>query len=355
MPGKIYTRGKIQSLGALLTAMHTDFKAAGFKSILPAADAQLTLTSGVGKFVLESDAAFNPVQTKQAYRIFVETFTSEGGTSMRVAIASPEQISDTGAVASFPYEDTYWGSGASQVVATYQGEYTMGQLGKKFKPLAQREANGSTSPAMPGLQRGDVFIARDGVPGQNYDTGSTMSYVLSVGDHGVVFYVWEDTSDKAPLYSFFAVQSPVNKDTGDALVDLNSPIFCVFDCDNTGIKKFVVNEADTARPTVAVAADQDTINSSAIVNSAEQVAIKRGNKYLVTFPNRINTDRYAYTEELDMIAYTSADVIGEEAMIPVRIYGEASDRIYRAMKANGPNNTKMRLLVLVEGGGIPSV
>jgi len=353
MPGKIYTRGKIQSLGALLTAMHADFKAAGFKSILPATETPLTLTAGVGKFVLESDAAFNPVQAKQAYRILVETFTSEGGTSMRVAIASPEQISNTGAVASFPYVDTFYAG--SLTPEPYQGQFTMGQLGAKFNPSAFKDAPTSSAPPQPGLKRGDVFIARDGVRSQNYDGGSTMSYVLSVSDHGVVFYVWEDTSDKAPLYSFFAVQSPVNKDTGEALVDLNSPIFCVFDVDNTGIKKFVVNEADTARPTVAVAADQDTVNSSAIVNSAEQVAIKRGNKYLVTFPNRINTDRYAYTEELDMIAYTSADVIGEEAMIPVRIYGEASDRIYRAMKANGPNNTKMRLLVLVEGGGIPSV
>jgi len=75
----------------------------------------------------------------------------------------------------------------------------------------------------------------------------------------------------------------------------------------------------------------------------------------VTFPNRLNTDRYAYTEELDQFAYTSADVIGEESEISVTVYGEATPRVYRAMKANGADNVGMRLLMLVEGGGVPAV
>ena len=82
-------------------------------------------------------------------------------------------------------------------------------------------------------------------------------------------------------------------------------------------------------------------------------AIARGNKYLVTFPNRLNTDRYVYTEELDQFAYTSADVIGEGSEVAVTVYGEGTPRVYRALKANGPLNTGMRLLMLVEGGGVP--
>ncbi|MNY64346.1 hypothetical protein D3C86_2014390 [compost metagenome] len=55
-----------------------------------------------------------------------------------------------------------------------------------------------------------------------------------------------------------------------------------------------------------------------------------------------------------MIAYTSADVIAEESEIPVTVYNEGTPRIYRALKANGDNNTKMRLLFLIDGGGVPA-
>lgn len=335
MPGKIYTRSKIATLGALLQSAHADFKAAGFASVMPAADAPFTPGADeAGKIVLESTAAVNPVQDKQTYRIMLEVFKQgTTGTGMRAIVANPAQISNTGGYTSFPVTD--------DPAAVTAGQHVMGQLGARFT-LGSDAA------------KGDVFIARNAIPRQHYDAGATMSYILAASNHGVTFYVWEDTSDAAPVFSFFSVQSPVNKDTGAPLADLSSPIFCVYACDNTGVKKFVVNEADTARPTKAVSAEVDTVNSAAIVNAEEQVAIKRGNRYLVTFPNRLNTERYAYTEELDMIAYTSADVIGENTEIPVRIYGETTDRIYRALKANGPNNTKMRLLMLIEGGGIPT-
>jgi hypothetical protein len=170
----------------------------------------------------------------------------------------------------------------------------------------------------------------------------------------VSFKVWEDASDTNPSFSWFLIQSPVNKLTGAPLKTDNSPIVCVYSCDSTVIQKFVVSESDVFRPTPAVSAETDTVNSAAIINSKDQVAIATGNKYLVTFPNRLNTDRYAYTEELDMIAYTSADVIAEESEIPVTVYGESAPRVYRALKANLPNNAGMRILFLVEGGGVPT-
>lgn len=346
MPGQIYLRSKLTSLPDLLTAAFDDFKAAGFVAKLPASG-PLTLAAGVGKFVVESTAANNPLNSQQAYRILFETFTSEGEISLRAAIAGLDQISETGEVQDFPYTTQMSGTTTLQ----YDGSYKIGQLGKKFLPRPYVATGPS---ATPGLQPGDVFISRGGVRTYNVSSGNTMSYLLSVSDRGVVFYTWMESSDPLPTYSFFAVQVPVNRDDGTPLADMNSPIFVVYDCDNTGLFKYVLNEADTARATPSVVADEDTVNSAGIINSAEQVAVKRGNKYMVTFPNRLNTDRYAYTEELDMIAYSSADVIGEGTDVPVRIYGEAEDRLYRAMKANGANNTGMRLLVLIEGGGIPA-
>jgi hypothetical protein len=88
------------------------------------------------------------------------------------------------------------------------------------------------------------------------------------------------------------------------------------------------------------------------MNARQQVAISENNKYVITFPNGLNTSRYAYTHELDMIAYTSADVVSEGTNVPITVYGEGTPRIYKAMPSNGPNNTGMRMLVLVSGGGI---
>jgi hypothetical protein len=215
----------------------------------------------------------------------------------------------------------------------------MGQLGSAWK-------QSSVAP-------GTVFFARKR---QSYliDEGTVYSYTLLSTGHGIALFLWEDAGDDAPAFSWFVVQSPVDKETGAPLVTDNSPIFCVYCCDNHSINRFVVSETDIYRPTISKPADKNDVNSNAIINAEEQIAIAKGNKYLVNFLNGINTDRYAYTEELDLLGYTSADVIAENTEIPVTAYGEAEPRIYRAMKANGPNNTKMRIMMLVQGGDGPA-
>lgn len=99
-----------------------------------------------------------------------------------------------------------------------------------------------------------------------------------------------------------------------------------------------------------VPADKHTADYSAIMNAKQQVSVGEGNKYIVTFPNGLNTSRFAYTHEMDMVAYTSADVVSAGSEIPVPVYGE--DRVYIGVNANGPNNTGMRVLFLRSGGGI---
>lgn len=329
MPGKIYKREKLQSLADLATALFADMKSAGLTQVLPTTGQNLTLTNGSGKFVLDSVAAINPVQTRQPWRIVVDV---EGAATfngkLRIAIANPQQITNNGAVTQFPGP------------ADATGTRTMGQLGTAWSKTS-------------GSVLGETFINRS-VTNRVYDAGTTMSYVMVATNRGLSLAVWEDATDVAPIYSFFCVQSPVNKDTGVPLTDMNSPIFVVYDCDNTGMMKYVLSENDVFRPTPSRRADVNSVNSSAILNSKDQVAIARGNKYLVTYPNRLNTDRYAYTEELDMFAYTSADVIGESSEISVTSYGESTPRVYQALKANGANNSGMRLLLLVEGGGVPA-
>lgn len=328
MAGKIYKREKMQSLAEVMTNLYTDLKAAGLTSVLPATGQNFAVTAGAGKFLFESNAAVNPVHTKQPYRLLVEL---DGATAnagrIRMAIANPQQLPNAGTVTQAP--------GASDNT----GARVYGQLGSGYN---------KTTTAL-----GDAFVTRN-VAGVVYDAGTTTSYLLVVSNHGITFFLWEDAGDAAPKYSFFCVQSPVNKKTGAPLVDSNSPIFVVYDADNTGLQKFVLSEVDIARPTPSVVADADTTNSNAIINSKDQVALARGNKYLITLPSRLNTDRYNYTEELDLFAYTSADIIGEGSELPVTLYGEGAGRVYRAMKSNGANSTGMRLLLLVDGGGVPT-
>lgn len=328
MPGTIYKQQRLQGLDEVALAMFADLKLAGFTQVLPATGQNLTLSAGKGKFVMESAAAVNPLQATQPYRILVDVDGVATGGFLKVAIANPEQISNTGTTTTFP--------GGTDTT----GARIMGQLGAAWNKAS-------------GAAYGDAFITRN-INGQTYDAGTTYSYLMVATDRGLSFAVWEEASDADPRFSWFSVQVPVNKDDGSVLNDLNTPIFCVYSADTTNPMKFIVSESDVFRPTQSKPASVDSVNSAAIINSQDQVSIARDNRYLVSFPNRLNTDRYAYTEELDMIAYCSADVIGEDSEIPVRVYGEAEDRIYRALKANKANNAGMRLLFLVEGGGVPA-
>ena len=328
MAGKLIKRTKIQGLANLTTSLFADFKECGLTQVTPATGQNFTPTAGAGKFVMDSSATVNPLHATQPWRMVVEvTGASAGQGYIRVAIANPQQIDNSGVVSSYP--------GAPDP----NGLRVMGQLGKAYNTPQSA------------LKNGDVFINRNQV-GYTYDNGTTISYIMTATTRGIGLFVWEEGSDDKPKFSWFFIQSPVDKDTGEALLTDNSPIFCVFSCDNTSPMKYIVSESDVFRPSAQKPADTDSVNSSAILNSFEQVAIAKGNKYLITFPNRLNTDRYAYTEELDLFAYTSADVIADESEIPITVYGEATPRIYRAMKSNGENNTGMRIMMLVSGGGI---
>jgi hypothetical protein len=214
---------------------------------------------------------------------------------------------------------------------------------------------------------------------QNYP----MSYRLAITPRGFMLFVWEEGQDATGnRFSWVCTQRPVDRNTGAALVDTGTkcPVFCVYglpdmyvpaaikpvDSSDTtgrpkiiypesyvsGIKKFVVREQDVLKPTPSVLATSDTSDSNAIMNDKEQVAITEDSKYATVFPSHLNTPRYAYTQELDLLQYTSADVVSQWADVPVTVYGEASSRVYKAMLANGANNTKMRILMISSGGGI---
>lgn len=197
------------------------------------------------------------------------------------------------------------------------------------------------------------FVYRDG--NTSTDIGANafpLSYRLSVTPRGVAIVVWEDASDAAtvPNVSWLVVQRPVDHVTGQVFVTGHAPVFAVYGMAGM-TRKFVVRENDVLKPSPSVPADSNTEDSRAILNTANQVSITEDNRYVITFPNGLNTPRYSYTQELDMMAYTSADVVADYTNVPLTVYGEAQPRMYKAMRSMAGNSTGMRLLVLVQGGG----
>jgi hypothetical protein len=177
-----------------------------------------------------------------------------------------------------------------------------------------------------------------------------MTYRLSITNRGIALAIWEDAtdSDDIPRWSWMVVQRPVDHVTGAPRVTGMAPLFCVYGMKGN-ISKFVVREKDILKPVPTSPADVNSEDNAAIINSKSQVAITEDNRYVITFPNGLNTSRYCYTEELDMIAYTSADVVSQFTDVPMTVYGEATPRKYKALHASGKNNTGMRLLMITEG------
>lgn len=232
-----------------------------------------------------------------------------------------------------------------------------------------------------------------------------MSYVLSITDRGFLLNLWEQTSDETGnRNSWVLVQRPVDHVTGTPYATGKAPVHCMYqimskyahrpwiqmelnrsvvDAEITvnvlapkavNIRRFIVREQDIEAPyptpryvkdafglrmdyaeggfPFGVDATEHSVDYAAVINGRQQVAITENNKYVLTFPNGFNTARYAYTHECDLVAYTSSDVISADTEVSITVYGESTPRVYKALQANGPNNTGMRILVLKSGGGI---
>lgn len=180
-----------------------------------------------------------------------------------------------------------------------------------------------------------------------------MTYYIVITDRGFALSIWEGSAAdmSGQNFSWMLVQRPVQRDTGAVVVDGKAPVFCVNSVGNQ-INRFVVRESDVVDASAIVRADVDSKDCTAIINSKKQVGVSENNQYIVNYPSRLNTPRYAYTYELDLIGYASATVISSTTEVPQRLYGEDTDRTYIGMHSNQPQNNGMRLLMLKAGAGI---
>lgn len=179
-----------------------------------------------------------------------------------------------------------------------------------------------------------------------------MNYSLICAPQGIALGIWEELTDNLspPIFSYFVIQRPVNNRTGVIRTTGKAPVYCIYGINTakTSItNKMVVRETDILLPSVPVDATIDSADSCRVINNKQMVSITEDNSYVVFFPNNLNTVRYAYPQDdLDLIAYTSADLIAQGSLSLFKVYGETNCRSYKGLVANGANNTNMRILIL---------
>lgn len=193
---------------------------------------------------------------------------------------------------------------------------------------------------------------------------------LTVTDRGIFFGAWEgnfSVLQKKQLtgmyddnvFNWFLIQRPVDRLTGRILTTGRAPLFCI---NSVGYKyhKFIVRESDVFHPSQGpkketdngvvvdwrTPADQHSNDSFAVLNTSNQIALTEDSKYLVSFLHNLTSPRFRYSEELDMLGQTSADVCISGNDLSITAYAESGPRIYKALPSNKPYNTGLRIVVL---------
>jgi hypothetical protein len=204
-----------------------------------------------------------------------------------------------------------------------------------------------------------------------------INYTLTISQRGIFFGIWESNWSVIQkrktagdvYFNWVLIQRPVDRVTGRILTSGRCPVFCI---NSVGSKywKFIVRESDILHPTVGdpdlkyykydeitqkvilanssyrTPADYHSQDSFAILNTQNQIALTEDSKFLISFLHNLTTPRFRYSEELDMIGQTSADVCMATNDISIQAYKESGLRTYRAMAANNEYNTGLRIAVL---------
>jgi hypothetical protein len=366
MPGYVIERHGYTTAAAMVGDVVTDMIANGFNFIWTTGGGTTfnKATAGdVYRVILEAGGDVDPlnadnVVSKQPWRV---CFDVQDAQRAFVHVATPLQLTNEGIVATEKY---YNESGSTSMLQSI--DY-LGSIGAQVGAIYS--TSGSSRPGIIDPTSGlyQAPTASGGVPGDETTKGLIMrkvrvagfgasyplSYRLAITNRGFWLGCWEAalTAESSSSFNWMLVQRPVDRTTGAVLTTGKAPVFCV-----SGVGgqywQFTVRESDILRPGKRRSASENTEDSEAILNIEDQVSLSEDGKYIVTFPSRLNTSRYRYPHELDMIGITSADVVSQYSDVPLTVYGEGTPRSYKALHANGVNNTGMRILVLQQGGGI---
>ena len=338
-------------------------------------------TTDLQSFVLEATSTIDPLAGtgvgKQRWRIAMK------GTEKRTNLycAAPEQISDTGTVAktgSAPINASGVPEYAGQIGARYVGN--LGAVGDNDVCFYHRGIVGAnTSVNYGGTMAYPTNVTTNPAGQTNPDSliwadpeATPFTYHLSFTDHGFALHIAVEGRDSDGCRAaWLVVQRAINSD-GTVVVDGKAPLFCMFSVNGGGsmnndaevrpatnspgsfqIMRFTVRESDVNAPTVPAPAHIHSADSSAVINPYQMVPFSEDNHFDFRLPAGFNTQRYSYPYEMDIVGYASADVISNGTEIDVQVYNEteedgstAKKRTYKALTANSPNNTGMRIFFL---------
>lgn len=349
MTGYIYEKNNFLTAASLIADAVGQMIDNGFVQKFPAVAFDPLTAGDTFAVTLEAGTDVDPLAASQPWRI---RFEALGKDLISVIVATPTQLLDDG---TFAVEVNASNSpidiiGAIGTIAT-GGTITQSLLSQGFINRAARVGDNGTS--------------------------YPLTYSLAISPRGFFLGTWEDavTAETSAHFNWILVQRPVDRDTGQVITTGKAPVWCVSStADSTGVSnnihQFVVRESDILRPEApktvngtltrrSATSNQD--DSEAIINPNAQVRLTEDGKYVINFPSRLNSSRYRYSHELDMIGVTSADVVSQESLVELFVYGEndgalptpnLTPRTYKALQANQAGNTGMRILVLRQGGGI---
>lgn len=340
MAGQVFSRNGFQDVQSALVSIVNDMITGGFTQVFPTPGGTTFVppTQSGSTFTqysvsLDATATVDPLATTQPWRIQFNVGSTQ---DISLNIATPIQINTSGGVSQVL-------TGTTATVSDYAGA-----VGAANPTLFANQ----TDPTTGFFNRAARVIATG--TGKIYQSTNSypISYYLVCTPRGFALAMWEEGMDNiVATQSWVVVQRPVDRVTGTVLTTGKAPLFCVNSVANL-YWKFTVRETDINRPTSRAQADTNTADNTAVINSQQQVAIDEAGKYIINFPCRLNTQRYAYTQEMDLLGYTSADVVSQFTAVPVTVYGETSARTYQSLYANAINDSNLRILFLSHGGGI---
>ncbi|QYW04827.1 tail sheath [Erwinia phage pEa_SNUABM_7] len=354
-----------------------DLLANGFKLISFNGTAAATVPStDLSSFVIEATDTIDPLAATQKWRVAMK------GTDKRTQlyVASPTQISDTGTVSK---------TGTTGTTSNSMPEYS-GQIGARF--TGTQGATGDTEVCfwhrgIAGANQNSVYYSGTMAFPQNVTTptqtnpdslifadpeATPFTYHISLTEHGFAVHIQAEGHDSDGCRAaWFVVQRAINSD-GTVVVDGKAPLFCMFTVNGGGaadnntevrpityspgsyqLMRFTVRESDVNAPTAPAPAHLHSADCSAVINPYQMVPFSEDNHFDFRLPAGFNTQRYSYPYEMDIVGYASADVVSNGTDLDVQVYNEMESdgttpkkRTYKALTANSPNNTGMRVFFL---------
>lgn len=288
-------------------------------------------------------------------------FTKLDESRLAVHVGTNLQLSDTGNIARLN----------NRSITSSEYKEPAGNVGVDWSGTGGTPATGT-----PGFNQ--IWLNRQ--PSSGSESAYPMNYLITITNRGILLAIWEDSQEEIPqdgtvdyAYGFspfrwLLIQRSVDRVTGhvrgggalrqdnNTIVETSRcPVYCVSGTGSpTDFRKFVVREVDVPSPSRKKFAGVQSTDHPPLLNTYPQQSLTESGEFIVTFLSNLNTPRYKYADELDMLGTVSAEVLGAGTSINVTVYGEPYQREYTALYPTQRHGVGMRIVALTKMGYDPT-